>query len=389
MTPPASGYGSGSYLDAASAQALALAYAAQRAARQHAHWAVTRKQLQVLQQQLLLQGRSERSGSDALNGGGAESPWAGSATPLGSQPHLDVAPPSQSSSRKGLSIDPGASVFAGLQGATPVDRSAGTPRSAGLVTPMATGTAAPAADLGLSGPAGLAVPYMLPESRYAAPAALPEYSARFWADVAEAALGLTRLPGSPPPSAAASAEATDGPGANVLRAVSAAVHSCQSEAVRATGAAALHRSVGRVLALARESPQPAPVLSPLTACDALRAQMLVVLLEAGLARALVFAALSPAAAHPLLQRAAAAELQYVVALSIRLLPSPHADAAWNLPDLVQVGWSEWVWCYVVYIQLVFLSLSLLIAYRTRCCAGATSVATRSNGPVRSCCVIGC
>ena len=153
----------------------------------------------------------------------------------------------------------------------------------------------------------------------------------------------------------------------------------------------MHYSVGRVLALARESPQPAPVLTPLTACDALRAQMLVVLLEAGLARALVFAAMSPAAAHPLLQRAAAAELQYIVALSMRLLPSPHAGAAWNLPDLVQVraqGLRESVFAHFRSPLSLFPS-GWVAAYCARRCTCAAPTSTWCHGPVCARSILGC
>lgn len=245
--------------------------------------------------------------------------------------HLELTMPSQSRSRN-ASIDPMAPTVTARS-----SESAGTPFSASATPGLADSQSS--SNAGIS--AGLAVPYMLPEARYASPAAVPEFSARFWADLEDAALSLTRLPGSPALSAAASAEARDGPGTDVLRAISAAVHACQSDAVRDTGAIALHQAMSRIFTLARESPEPAPVISPMTVCDALRAQMLVVLLEAGLARALVFAAMSqsasnPASCHPLLQRASAATLQYVVALSTRLLPSPFADAAWHLPDLVQV-----------------------------------------------------
>ena len=318
MTPPASGCASGSHLDAVSAQALALAFGAQRASRQHRHWAANRKLLlQQQRQQEHVTTRMERVDS-----------WVG---PASSQPQFpDVA----SLPRPGLRVDPTVPVGA-PPGAVSLDLA--TPRGVGVATPDVRHAALAEPSSGGWGSASLAVPYALPEARYAAPAAVPEYSARFWIDVEDAALRLTQSLGSPALSAASSAESTDGPSVAMLGALSAASHACQSEAVRAIGSGALRPSVSRALALARESPQPAPVLTPLSACDAMRAQVLVALLDAGLSRALAFAAMSPASAHPLLQRAAAAALQYVVALTMRLLPSPYAEAAWHLPDLVQVG----------------------------------------------------
>lgn len=323
MSPPASGCATGSHLDAVSAQALALAFGAQRASRQHRHWAANRKLL--LQQRQQLQQEHVTTRMECVDS------WVG---PASSQPppHVPAMP------RPGLRVDPGVPVSAPPGAAVPLERGdLATPRGAGFATPDARHAAFAEPSSGGWGSAGLAVPYALPEARYAAPAAVPEYSARFWADVEDAALRLTQSLGSPPLSAASSAESADRPGVALLGALSAAAHACQSEAVRAIGSGALRPSVSGALALARESPQPAPVLTPLSACDAMRAQVLVALLDAGLSRALAFAAMSPASAHPLLQRAAAAALQYVVALTMHLLPSPYAEAAWHLPDLVQVS----------------------------------------------------
>lgn len=136
-------------------------------------------------------------------------------------------------------------------------------------------------------PVGFAVPFFASEARHGIDDE-PEYQAAFWLALARCASGL-----SGPRSAAA-------PSAALSSGVS-------TQAV---------------------------TMTPASLLQSYRSHVLVSLLQAGMLRALISAAMHP---NPVVALAASSLTRYVVQLGLELLPKPACDALWNLPDALQLA----------------------------------------------------